>query len=243
MKIAAHRGASSLASENTLAAFIKAAELGCEWIEIDVQLTLDNIPAVIHDKTVNRCSDGRAVVSKMSLQRLKSRDAGLWFEEAFRGEQIPALEETLLLTRNYNLKTNIEFKIYQHNKIALLCERIKEVIVELQIDAPQLLFSSFKVNALKYIQICLPQIRRGMLWKKIPSDALYLLKELDAYSVHCDYYRLNKSLAKLLTESGYQLYCYTANSPELVKQQWDWGVEMVFTDMPQAFTDILRAES
>jgi glycerophosphoryl diester phosphodiesterase len=242
MKIAAHRGASSLAPENTLAAFIKAAELGCEWIEIDVQLTLDNIPVVIHDKKVNRCSNGRGVVSKMSLQRIKTLDAGLWFGEAFRGEQIPTLEETLSLVRSHNLKINIELKIYQQDKIALLCERIKEVIVELQIDASQLLFSSFDIKALKYMQLCLPQIRRGMLWKKIPSDALYLLKELEAYSVHCDYRRLHSSQAKLITDSGYQLYCYTVNSPELVKQYWDWGVEMVFTDMPQAFTDILRAE-
>ncbi|MGK4724840.1 glycerophosphodiester phosphodiesterase, partial [Salmonella enterica] len=57
MKIAAHRGFSGKAPENTLVAFKMAIDFGCEWIETDVQLTADHVPVLIHDKTVNRCTN------------------------------------------------------------------------------------------------------------------------------------------------------------------------------------------
>lgn len=86
MKITAHRGLSSLAPENTLSAIQRAIEFGCEWIEIDVQLSADNIPVVIHDKTVNRCTNGRGKVKDLTWQELRALDAGLWFGDDFAGE-------------------------------------------------------------------------------------------------------------------------------------------------------------
>ncbi|ABM03840.1 Glycerophosphodiester phosphodiesterase [Psychromonas ingrahamii 37] len=239
MKITAHRGGSSLAPENTLAAFNKAAELGCEWIEIDVQLSIDEVPVVIHDQTVERCTDGSGAVSSMTLDSLKSLDAGLWFGEEFRDERIPTLEETLLLARNTNLNVNIEIKLYRQDDLVLLCEKIKKVIIDLDVEASQILFSSFNIEALKYMQYHQPQIRRGLLVETIPANVLLLLAEIEAYSLHCNYVFLKEQQAKLIKKSGYQLYCYTPNSPQQVSQHWDWGVDMMITDVPQAYINIL----
>jgi glycerophosphoryl diester phosphodiesterase len=237
MKITAHRGVSSLAPENTLAAFNKAAELDCEWIETDVQLSLDEVPVVIHDKRVDRCTNGSGIVSAMTLESLKSLDAGLWFGEAFRGERIPTLKETLLLASHNNLKVNIEIKLYPQDNVVLLCEKIKKVIIDLELESSQILFSSFNIEALKYMQNHQPQIRRGLLVEKIPADALLLLAEIEAYSLHCNYVFLNKQQAKWIKQSGYKLYCYTPDVPRQVSQYWSWGVDMMITNVPQAYAD------
>jgi len=235
MKTTAHRGASSLAPENTLAAFMKAVELGCEWIEIDVQLSLDKVPMVIHDRTVDRCSNGTGAIANLTLSNLKQLDAGQWFEQAFAEERIPTLAETLYLAKNNGLKVNIELKLYPQDDLHMLCEKVNEVIIEANCTSSQLLFSSFNSEALKVMQRLQPQIRRGQLWDKIPTDALSRLKEINAYSVHCNYRFLTELQAQQLKKSDYQLYCYTPNQPELVQQHWHWGVDMMITDKPQAY--------
>lgn len=235
MKVVAHRGISNLAPENTFAAFCKAAELGCEWIELDVQLSADMIPVIIHDRTVERCTNGNGIVSEMTLQELQSLDAGSWFDRAFYEETIPTLRETLQLAQEKDLKVNIELKLYPEDSIALLCEKVAQVIIELEINTSQILFSSFEYKALCIMQTNLPHVHRGLLWDKIPDNALQMLEEIDAYSVHCNYRHLNEQQAKLVKQAGYQLYCYTPNNPQQVSEYWNWGVDMMISDQPHIY--------
>lgn len=235
MKITAHRGVSSLAPENTLAAFEQAALLGLDWIEIDVQLSQDKVPVVIHDRTVNRCTNGRGRVADMSVQALKALDAGLWFGDAYEGESIPTLAETLLLAQKHDLTVNVELKHYEGDDIDLLCQQVKLVMTELGIAKEQVLFSSFSTQALTVMQRIMPTIRRGQLWQQIPDNALAILDELDAYSVHCDFHFLDERTARWIKSAGYQLYCYTPNHPLLVESFWEWGVDMMISDVPQDY--------
>ena len=235
MKVTAHRGVSSLAPENTLAAFKKTAEMGYQWIEIDVQLSRDHIPVVIHDQSVDRCTNGKGVVANLPLKKLQSLDAGSWFSETFKNEKIPTLEQTLLLARENKLKVNIEIKLYPEDNIELLCEKIKEVIIALNIDTTQVLFSSFEFTALKKMQALLPEIPRGLLWPVMPDNGLDLLKEIDAFSVHCHYRFLTAQQALEIKKAGYEIHCFTPNTPEEVNEYWSWGVDMMITDCPQAY--------
>jgi glycerophosphoryl diester phosphodiesterase len=93
----AHRGASGqgLAPENTLASFEKAIELGVDAVEIDVHLTADNRVVVIHDKAVDRTTDGSGPVDTMTLDEIRELSAGNWYDKQFACERIPTLEETL----------------------------------------------------------------------------------------------------------------------------------------------------
>ena len=235
MTITAHRGLSSLAPENTLSAMQCAIEFGCEWIEIDVQLCADNIPVVIHDKTVNRCTNGRGKVKELTWHELRLLDAGLWFGDDFAGEHIPSLEETLELTTKAGVKLNIELKIYSGDEIDLLCEKVAQVIERLDVDTDMILFSSFNTEALVTMRNYLPEVRRGQLWQEIPDDFAIVLQHIDAYSVHCDYRFLTESQAKQIKQFGYQLFCYTPNFPQLVEAHWLWGVDMMITDTPQSY--------
>ena len=91
----AHRGASYEAPENTLAAFMLAAELGADGIELDVQLSKDGQVAVIHDFTLETTTNGHGPVGAKTLAELQELDAGSRFDPLFAGQQIPTLQEVI----------------------------------------------------------------------------------------------------------------------------------------------------
>src|SRR5690625_7948203 len=93
IKIFAHRGASQLAPENTMAAFQLAYELGAEGIETDIHFTKELLPVLIHDKHVKRTTDGIRTLQDYTLQQLHQLDAESWFSEEFAGEWSISLEE------------------------------------------------------------------------------------------------------------------------------------------------------
>ena len=106
----AHRGASRCAPENTLAAFEAAIRQGVDAIELDVRLTEDGVPVVLHDDTLDRTTDGQGPVDALSYQLLRRLDAGAWFGSAFRGERVPTLTEALECARG-RCGVNVEIKV------------------------------------------------------------------------------------------------------------------------------------
>jgi glycerophosphoryl diester phosphodiesterase len=105
----AHRGASVEAPENTLAAFALALEAGADGIEMDIHLSADGVPVVIHDDTLERTTDGLGPVGAWTVAGLSALDAGSWFAPEFAGESVPTLEETLRLLGG-RLRLNLEVK-------------------------------------------------------------------------------------------------------------------------------------
>lgn len=97
--VIAHRGVSFDAPENTLSSFRHAIDLGVDYIELDVHLTKDGIPVVLHDQVLSRTTEipYPKVVSDLKLSQVETIDVGLWFHEDFKGEKIPTLDEVLEL--------------------------------------------------------------------------------------------------------------------------------------------------
>ncbi len=93
--VIAHRGDRSRAPENTLAALGLAQEAGPDFVEVDVHLSADGHLMVIHDRTLDRTTTGRGLVSEHTLGQLRRLDAGSWYGEAFAGEPVPTLSEAL----------------------------------------------------------------------------------------------------------------------------------------------------
>jgi glycerophosphoryl diester phosphodiesterase len=93
--ISAHRGFSAAAPENTLAALRAALTAGADVAEIDVQLSRDGVLVLMHDRTLERTTDGAGPLRERSLAELKRLDAGSWFGPAHRGEPVPTLAEVL----------------------------------------------------------------------------------------------------------------------------------------------------
>jgi len=97
--IISHRGNSSQFPENTIAAILSAIDAGADVVEIDVQLSADGIPVVIHDETVDATTNGSGPVRSMTLEQLRLLDAGSWMGPQFAGARIPTLAEALEAVR------------------------------------------------------------------------------------------------------------------------------------------------
>src|SRR5699024_4175305 len=111
MFIMAHRGASGFAPENTMAAFKKALEADADCIELDVRLTKDGAPVVIHDSLINQTSNGgQAFVHNWQLAELATSDFGAWLSPEYAGEFIATLEEVLQLIQSSEMQVHIEIK-------------------------------------------------------------------------------------------------------------------------------------
>ena len=108
--IIAHRGASGHAPENTLAAFERAVALGAQFIETDLHLTRDARFVAIHDKTLERTTNGKGAVRDFTLAELRELDAGMWFDRQFMGQRIPTLEEILEFARQHDVVFYLEIK-------------------------------------------------------------------------------------------------------------------------------------
>src|ERR1700730_19228534 len=90
----AHRGSSGTHPENTISAFLAAADEGADMCELDVQETRDGAVVVIHDETVDRTTDGQGAVAALMIEEIQRLDASFKFP-SFRGERIPTLDEVL----------------------------------------------------------------------------------------------------------------------------------------------------
>ncbi|ATG74839.1 glycerophosphoryl diester phosphodiesterase [Zobellella denitrificans] len=237
MILCGHRGVASLAPENTLAGLRKAAELGLSWVEIDVQLTKDEKVVVIHDEKVNRCSDGKGKLRKYAWDELRKLDAGSWFDPAFAQERIPKLKDYLALARELGIRVNVELKVYDKDDAGRLCRKVSKLIDKHGVDKDSLLFSSFDPDCLRYLQVLQPEVPRGLLVEHIPDDWQQQLEQLECAALHCNYRYLSREQAEAVKAAGYRLHCYTANTPDKVKDFPAWGVDMLFTDKPQDYLD------
>lgn len=111
--ICAHRGYSSDYPENTLLAFYEAIRVGVDMIECDIRLTKDNVPVIIHDERVDRTTNGKGLVSEMTVAQLKELDAGSNFGKVFEGIKIPTFEELceLVVLHDQDLLLNLDIKV------------------------------------------------------------------------------------------------------------------------------------
>lgn len=109
IKAVGHRGTVRYAPENTISAISKAIEIGMDLIEIDIRETADGRLVVIHDATVDRTTNGKGWVSKLTFDEIRTLDAGAWFSPAFKGEKIPTLDEALDAMKGRALP-DIDFK-------------------------------------------------------------------------------------------------------------------------------------
>ena len=109
-RIIAHRGASSLAPENTIAAFSKAMEVGARWFEFDVDIAGDGSLIVIHDDTLDRTTTGTGSYYRLGFSDIRRLDAGRWFSDTYRFERIPEAADALEFAHAQQMGANLEIK-------------------------------------------------------------------------------------------------------------------------------------
>ncbi len=120
-----HRGTMKFAPENTIAAQDVAIAMGARAIEMDVRMTADGEFVIMHDATVDRTTDGRGLVSRMTLAEIKALDAGSWFSSDYADERVPTLREALRNIKG-RAAVDIDFKSGPDNSAELIANILDE---------------------------------------------------------------------------------------------------------------------
>ncbi|MCX7838407.1 MAG: glycerophosphodiester phosphodiesterase family protein, partial [Anaerolineae bacterium] len=221
--ILAHRGASAYAPENTLAAFNLAFELGADGIELDVSLTRDGIPVVIHDDTVDRTTNGHGAVNQFTLAELQQLDASNRMEK-YRGEKIPTLEEVLRAVGTRGL-INIEIK-----STGLKTDGVEMAVLAAieNTGASRVLISSFNPLALRRMLLLDPRLPRGLLYA--PRLPIFLRRAwlrplVRPAALHPHFSMVTREWVQWAHARGYQVNTWTVDDPEVTRRLIEWGVD------------------
>jgi glycerophosphoryl diester phosphodiesterase len=235
-RIIAHRGASHVAPENTLAAFRRAAEQGVRWIEFDVSLLGDGTPVLIHDATLDRCSDWTGPISEISRYDLSGIDAGGWKDPDYRGEPIPTLEAALKTLADLDLYANLELKPHA-GETGALARAVVPLLKSHRWTRERIITSSFAHPELKVFRDALPEAPVAVLYDEPAPDWYATLSGMNAAAMHLDWRYLSQSLLVDLTTHGFDVRVYTANDPEVLAPFQKHGLTSVITDHPPLYLE------
>lgn len=234
-EVQAHRGASAVAPENTLAAFRAAAEQGAKWVELDVALLADGTLVVIHDVTVDRTSSGTGSLGDLNRADLDQLDAGSWFGSDFAGERIPTLEETLKALGELGLNANVEIKQHEHHRSLEQLTNAVQAALRTRAAHTQIMISSFDAQALAAMHRLEPELEMAMLWSKVPADWQTQLEAIPAKTIHLDYKALSIGFLEEASKLGIKVRAWTVNEPAILLSFWSAGLTGVIADNPAAF--------
>jgi glycerophosphoryl diester phosphodiesterase len=234
-EVQAHRGASAIAPENTLAAFRAAAAAGAKWVELDVALSADGVLVVIHDDSVDRTSSGKGSLGALTHAQLSELDAGAWFDPSYAGERIPTLAETITVLGELGLSANVEIKQHEHHgSLDQLVSAVQDAISH-RSAATSIMVSSFDAEALKAMHKLEPELEMAMLWVEVPADWEAVLASIPATTIHMHYKAVSIGLLEHLRERGIKVRVWTCNEPLQLVSFWDAGLTGVISDNPAIF--------
>ncbi len=210
-----HRGAPAEYPENTLAGFRRAVELGVEGIELDVHLSKDGVPVVLHDETVDRTTNGSGAVADMTVEELQALDAG-------DGERIPTLAEVLDLVGDAVL-VDIEVKANAAGSA---------VLEEIKGRDTRWVISSFDWDVLRYVRSVDADAELWVLSTGATDEALATVDEVKASALALWQRAIDEDIAKMLVERSVPFWPWTVNDPEQAERLLEWGAFGICTDDP-----------
>lgn len=265
--VIAHRGASGLAPENTLAAFSLAIAQGAQGIELDVQLSADRQPVVIHDIRLNRTTNGRGFVTDLTAKELSRLDAGSWFERRIAlkprtrilverakvlsanngivSERVPALKEALALMATAGLtRIYIELKSKPSNR-KTLAESVLSLVREFKLERSTTILS-FDHEVVKLAKEIDPHIRTAATFS-VSGRALMTPRSIAraAGNANADEAALHFGLATrrtvaALKETGFAVSAWTANRQIIMRRLIASGVDAIMTNFPDRLIDVIK---
>jgi glycerophosphoryl diester phosphodiesterase len=262
----AHRGARSLAPENTLAAARKALEIGADMWELDVALSADGEIVVLHDDTLERTSNvaeifpGRAPwrIHEFTLEEIRRLDFGSWFVQkdpfgqiaagqvtpaelqSYTGEPAPTLRQALEITRQNNWSVNVEIKdVSRTPGDAIIVEKVAGLVKEMEMTN-RVIISSFNHTYLQQSKQVAPEISTAALVSWPNFAPAHLLRRLGAQSYHPDANLILPGSIRRLRNAGFGVNIWTVNDQAVMRRLIKAGASGIITDFPQLLKKVLK---
>ncbi len=243
--IIAHRGDSSRAPENTLAAFQVAIDAGADGVEFDVRLSKDGVPVVIHDADLRRTAGQSVKVSELTAEELGDVDVGSWFnkrfpecsDHAFSKETVPTLAKVLKLLEQTSGPIYIELKCGIKDY-----EALANAVCDMICKSPQLsqmIIKSFKLAAIPVVRFNLPEVQTAALFEPTILDLVRSKKHLitvakelgaDQLSVHTSL--ATRKFTALTKAAGMPITIWTADNVKWAAKCRDRKIGALITNDP-----------
>lgn len=235
----AHRGWSGRAPENTMAAFRMAFEASdIAWIELDVQLSKDGVPVVIHDFNLRRTTNGRGEVRDWTAAELASLDAGSWFSPKFKGESVPALDEVLREAKG-KCKLNIELKT-DGKRYPRIEEKVLERIIAYDM-LDEVIITSFHAGTLGRVRKLSSQVRIGLILDGWRSTLVRELREMKSDFLSISHSKLTPSRIAQLNGAGIQTMAWTVNDKKAIRKTAALDPRiLICTNYPERWREAMR---
>lgn len=232
-KVIAHRGNSSQAPENTYASFKQAIDLQVDYIECDVQLTKDQVPVIIHEKTTHHILPNSKVINinDLNWKDVKELDAGTWLDKKFNDQRILSLEEFLLIPKGH-VGSMIEIKadtFHEEGMAKIASDVIRSHPVQ---KSSPIVIGSLTPKIIIWLQEYLPK-----------SDFIAIVDELKDLEVflketRSKYFGLKKELATRelihsLRNQGKEVWSWTVDDPDAARKLVENGLQGIITNHPK----------
>jgi len=238
--VIAHRGFSGKFPENTHLAFLEAIAIeGCDGFEVDVHLSADSEPVIIHDYALERTTNGKGLVNALKFNELRQLDIGSWMNSKFTDERIMHLDELLELAIRHNKVLNIELKNYEQNYLGM-----EEVIINRinAMNAADCVFlSSFNHISMGLIKRIDASIRTGFLYAQplLEAEKYAAYHGIDALHPQYNLLCLEQNLVERAHKIGLSVHTWTVNSEADMGRFINLGVDSIITDYPDRLVEVL----
>lgn len=238
----AHRGASAEFPENTRAAFAAAVEAEVHGIELDLQLTRDDVPVVYHDRTLEKLGAPWERIAGTDLDALLAKDAGGWFHPRFAGERVLTLDQVLdAYAPRVLLLLEIKARDRAYARHARLLEK---VVAALRVRGllPSVLLLCFDGAVLEIARGLAPELRTVQNFRTLPRDSASTRAALDPlFALSIDVRALSPVFVRRAHERGKPVLTYTCNTARALERALGAGVDGVMSDRPAWLVELLRA--
>ncbi|MEM7444355.1 MAG: glycerophosphodiester phosphodiesterase family protein [Pseudomonadota bacterium] len=230
--VIAHRGASLVEPENTLASLIRAKQMGCDWVEIDAQVTRDGAVVLMHDHSVNRTTDGRGALAMMTLeqvQTLRTLDPSTGQPTEHR---VPSLTEAIETCLEQDLGLVLEFKATWGSDLED-AEAVAEICnTAWPRDNGKLIVTSFSaIGIARFGEVC-PWAKTGLACLPPPPNPGRLMERLGVNGFHVNGpYVTPENLERVLA-SGAEVAVATINESAEAQRLLDMGAMGIISDRP-----------
>jgi glycerophosphoryl diester phosphodiesterase len=216
--ITGHRGALGTEPENTLRSFRRAVDDGCDEIELDLRVTADGELVVLHDATVDRTTDGSGEVAGLTLDEVRSLDAGL-------GEVVPTWAETVAA-----VDVRFQAEVKAARAVPLLVE-------SLQADtslAARTMITSSHADILLAVRRAMPSASTGLIFGRTPAvdDVLALTRAAEAGTALCGIDGLTVEGVRQLQDAGLDVTAWPVPDQTTLERAFALGVDGITTDNP-----------